>query len=143
MTDGNSPFAPLLLQLIRQTYWGMRLLALLPSSIAVLPWDHASTAPVRVIETCPAVLLRALGESNVGYKLRPGSEMVREDLLTNVLAATDWTCTDEVRTAAVRDYEGDALDAVLAGLAAWRASGQDHAAVATLPSRETEGHIYA
>lgn len=142
-TDGASPFGPLLLQLIRQTYWGLRLLAQTSTQAALLPWDHAHTATVRVLETCPAVLLRALGESNVGYKLRPGSDLARTALLDNVLAATGWTCAPEVRQAAITDREGDALDAVLAGLAAWRASAEDHGAIASLLHRLAEGHIYA
>ncbi|MCO5166639.1 MAG: DUF429 domain-containing protein [Planctomycetes bacterium] len=142
-TDGASPFGPLLLQLIRQTYWGLRLLAQVPADVALLPWDHELASTVRVLETCPAVLLRALGESNVGYKLRPGSDLVRAALLDAVLAATGWACAPEVRQAAISDREGDALDAVLAGLAAWRASAQDHAAITSLLPRLAEGHIYA
>lgn len=143
--DGNAPFSPLLLQLIYQTYWGLRLLGQLPASVAVLPWRHGTAPTTRVLETCPAVLLRALGQSNAGYKLKAGSDTVRAALLDAVLTHPDigWTCAPDIRATAIADREGDALDAVLAGLAAWRASAQDHAAIASrLPLLE-EGYIYA
>jgi len=143
--DGNAPFSPLLLQLIYQTYWGLRLLGQVPASVAVLPWQHGTAATTRVLETCPAVVLRSLGQSNAGYKLKAGSDTLRAGLLDTVLAHPDigWTCAPEVRAAAIDDREGDALDAILAGLAAWRASAVDHAAIASLLHRLDEGHIYA
>jgi hypothetical protein len=103
-TDGKSPFAPLLYQLIYQTYWGHRLLAQLPTrEVAVLPWEHTAHATVRVVETCPAVLLRTLGESNYRYKLKPGTEVRRLELLDAVTANTGWTCPSRIRDEVARD----------------------------------------
>jgi hypothetical protein len=143
--DRGAPFSPLLFQLIYQTYWGLRLLGQLPPSVAILPWEHDATATTRMLETCPAMLLRALGESNVGYKLKAGSGVVRANLLDRVLRhpAIRWTCPPEVHQQVIADHEGDALDAILAGLAAWRASSVDHAGLAKDPRTLAEGHIYA
>jgi len=143
-TDQRAPFAPLLYQLIYQTYWGHRLLARLPEGgVAVLPWDHdAPHARVRVIEACPAMLLRAVGESNQRYKLKKGTEARRQALLEAVMTKTGWTCRPGIVEKAARDVEGDVLDAILCGLAAWRASAANHAAILSRPNRPEEGHIY-
>ncbi len=146
--DHNAPFSPLFSWLISQTYWGLRLLGQLPANVAVLPWQHRSAATTRVLETCPAVVLRALGQSNAGYKRKDPSQRahakaLRRTLIDNVMAAANFKCDLVVRQRAIDDVEGDALDAILAALAAWRASAQNHAVIASKPKVLSEGHIYA
>ncbi len=138
-TDKQSPFAPLLLQMIRQTYWGERMLPLLQPEVGIVPWSRPGA--VTVVETCPAVFLKRHGISNVGYKLVAGSRECRGDILNSILAKKGWSCPETVRIAVEDDREGDALDAVLAGIAAFDASAQDHSLVALLPGA-LEGHIY-
>ncbi|MDX6751065.1 DUF429 domain-containing protein [Geminicoccaceae bacterium 1502E] len=140
----RSPFAPTLLQMIRQTHAMLAVLARLGGEgPRLLPWDAARTHPVNVVEVCPAVLLRTLGLSNHGYKLRPGSAERRAELFDLVLEGLGWQAAPGIRTLAVKDREGDVLDAILGGLAAWRASAADHAAIAAQPMVLEEGWIYA
>lgn len=141
--DAKAPLAPLDIRIIYQTHAGQRLLAQLPRTVSVLPWDARSSMAVCLVEACPASLLRALGLDSRGYKGDDGTPCARRALLSEALQRTGWPrAPNEVENAVADDPEGDALDAVLAGLAAWRASETDHNAVARMPSRLAEGHIY-
>ena len=80
--------------------------------------------------------------SNRGYKLKPGSDVIRRELLNAVLHKLDWRADEEVSLAAQDNAEGDALDAILCGLAASRAVPIDHSAVAGIPGALEEGWIY-
>jgi Protein of unknown function (DUF429) len=139
----GSPFAPTLLQLIHQTYAAFQLLGRLDRDrIRVLPWEHERERPVTLLETCPAVLLKCLGLSNQGYKLKSGSSALRRNLLSDALWLLGWRADEKVSLQVEHDAEGDALDAILCALAAWRAMALDHAAVARLPGALEEGWIY-
>ena len=83
MTDGNSPFAPLLLQLIRQTYWGMRLLArtaVVNCRFAMGSREYGSGESHRIAQLFSSALLVS---PTWATSFDREAEMVREDLLTN------------------------------------------------------------
>jgi hypothetical protein len=63
-------------------------------------------------------------------------------LLNAVLHKLDWRAEEQVLLAARDDVEGDALDAILCALAAWRAIPIDHSAVASISGALCEGWIY-
>jgi hypothetical protein len=139
----RSPFPPLLLQLIHQTYAAFRLISRLERSrVRILPWGHALARPVTLLEVCPAITLRSLGLSNRNYKLKADSRVVRERLLDAALHHQKWTIDEDVRDAVLEDPEGDGLDAILCGIAASNAAGLDHAKIALEPAALEEGWIY-
>ena len=129
--ETRAPFSPLLLQLIRQTYWGHRLLCQLNDSrVRLLPWDwQRSSADINLLEICPATFLFCSGLDNRGYKGK--SEENREQrayLLDAVLTQYGWSLSHtKIRDLVIEDREGDALDAILAALATWKAASYDNA----------------
>jgi hypothetical protein len=139
----RSPFAPTLLQMIYQTYAAFLLLSRLDQDhVRILPWDHERTGGVTVIETCPAVLIKALGLSNHGYKLRPGSDLRRRQILVQVCERLGWNVDETIIRQVEQDQEGDVLDAILCGVATARAAAADHGAVAGEAKALAEGWIY-
>jgi hypothetical protein len=119
----NAPFAPTNLRMFRQTYLGLRCLATLPEGTAIFPWASAvpESAPL-VVEVLPALLARTLGPG-LGYKGR--SAVARSARLTIVaeLRRRGMAISSGFEKEIASDIEGDALDAVLAALAAVLALG--------------------
>lgn len=118
----TSPFAPTNLRMFRQTFWGIRSLEGL--KIDILPWGNA-TANKILIETLPAMLVRRLVQGPCQYKQagQPGNEQ-RALLLRALIQATGLIITEADRTLVVEDKEGDAMDAILAAIAAGSAHQQ-------------------
>ena len=112
----SSPFAPTNLRMFRQTFWGIRSLEGL--EIDILPWGNV-TANKILIETLPAMLVRRLIKGPCQYKQagQPGNEQ-RASLLRALIQATKLEITEADKTLVVQDREGDAMDAILAAIAA-------------------------
>jgi hypothetical protein len=113
----GSPFAPTNLRMFRQTYLGMICLATLPESTNIAPW--ASGGPPTIVEVLPARLARRLDGSG-GYKGRSLDASRNRQVLATAIERTV-TISPADRASLIADTEGDALDAVLAGIAALEA----------------------
>jgi hypothetical protein len=110
----RTTFAPTNLRMYRQTYWGLRTLADVDAPIP--PWSFGDRP---VVEVFPRHVRRALGPE-LGLKI----------------GADD-------RAAMERDRDGDALDAVLAALAAGAALSHGFAGVPSDAASSGEGWIYS
>ena len=123
--ETRTPFAPYNLRLYRQTYWGIT--ALLAPLVArgaavALPMQPAAPGLPWLLEACPASLLKRLGE----YTPYKGRGVRRRDARVHILETLRAReRLHKPRKAIVErivdDSGGDALDAVIAGLAAARA----------------------
>ncbi len=112
----GSPFAPTNLRMFRQTWLGLSCLATL-SNASIAPW--ASAGDTVIVEVLPALVARSLG-SDGGYKGRSTEARNGRQVLTTTIERLVSLAPPDRQTL-VDDVEGDAIDAVLAGLAALRA----------------------
>ncbi len=110
----GTTFAPTNLRMYRQTYWGLRMLAGLDAPIP--PWSFGERS---VVEVFPRHVRRALGRA-LGLRIRP-----------------------EDRAAIAQDREDDALDAVLAALAAGAALARGFVGAPPDAASSGEGWIYS
>lgn len=119
----GTTFAPTNLRMYRQTYWG--LCALSGVELPVPPWTCGSAA---VVEVFPRHVRRALG----GHADR-----------RSALVATGLQFTPRDVATIVADAEGDALDAVLAAIAAGSALAGAFQGAPTHAATSGEGWIYS
>ena len=110
----RTTFAPTNLRMYRQTYWGLRTLADVDAPIP--PWSFGHRP---VVEVFPRHVRRALG---LDLGLRIGADD---------------------RAAIERDRDGDALDAVLAAVAAGAAHSHGFAGAPSDAASSGEGWIYS
>jgi hypothetical protein len=120
------PFAAYHVRLYRQTYYGIRDLLhplLQERAIAVLPMQSPAHGRATVIEICPASTLKRAG-LYTSYKGRASEHREERGRILTALEATAGItlADDRIRSAIVNDPEGDALDCVVAALAAFGAS---------------------
>ena len=125
LTDihAKTPFDPTNLRIYRQTYYGIRdLLAPLALSgqARVVPMQTYIANQPALVEVCPASTLKRLNL----YRPYKGSGAAPQTARAALLSALQerhvlWSETTE--EAALRDAEGDALDALIAAYAAWNA----------------------
>ena len=123
--EARTPFSPYNLRMYRQTYWGITALLapLVGSGAAVaLPMQSAERDIPWLLEACPASVLKRLG-IYAPYKGRgAGLRDVRASILDTLVARERLRAPEGVlRNRIVDDSAGDALDAVIAGIAAARA----------------------
>lgn len=151
-TEARTPFDCYHYRIIYQTFHGMRdvigPLRRHPAT-AVLPFQYRRLPAARrvLVESCPASVLKALGLPHQNYKQTTGAPLTRIRLRTRhaILAGlTPFVTIDEShRRVIMRNGGGDALDAVIAAVGAWRAWRRtDHAAVARHPRYRREGKMY-
>ena len=100
-----------------------------------------------LIESCPASVLKDLRLPHQNYKQTEGGPLSRKRLQTRhaILAGLEplVLMTPAQRRTIMRNGGGDALDAVIAAVGAWRAWRRtDHAAVARHPRYRREGKVY-
>jgi hypothetical protein len=133
--------APTGFRIKTQTYYGVSaVLRRVADDVAVAPFDDATGADTVLVETYPAALFEALpGGHRRGYKrdTRAGVETRRANV--DALCAAGVEVDDHAVVAAATD---DALDAVAAAVAAWRAARRDFA-TGSDAGPLVEGHIYA
>jgi hypothetical protein len=150
--EARTPFAPLNLRLYRQTFHGVRdvLAPLLRVGSRALPFDgfdgHAACAGAPVLmEVCPASTLKREG-LYVPYKGR-GQELrqARVTILQALNVQFALSLSSAMQRRAVEDCEGDALDAVIAAVAAWCGwrVGHNREARWAPEEQQWEGHVYA
>jgi len=107
-----------------QAYHGMAdVLTAVRGDATVVPFDPRDAGPV-VAEVYPAATLDALGRHREGYKGNSDTERRRrEQNLTGILDHTSASVRSAVRERVVADAGGDALDSLVAAVAAARNVG--------------------
>jgi len=149
LTDKKSraPFSPYNLWLYRQTYFGIHdvLYPLVrDGSTCILPMQNPEKEKPWVFEICPASTLKQEGLYN-RYK---GKTVAHQRSRTRILdclvekGLID-TIPSKVRTMALGDTQGDALDSIIAAVAAYRAlllCNNYHTAVCD--TYKIEGYIF-
>ena len=150
--EEKAPFDAYHYRIIYQTFHGMRdVLAPLAAArrTAVLPLQYAKLGRAArvVVEACPSSTLKRLGLPHQNYK-QPGGRLV-DDLRRKTRRAIfaglrPWVdVSPHLRRKAMRDPGGDALDAILAAVGAWRGwTLLDHAQVRRHPRYRREGLIF-
>ena len=129
--DRRSPFCPTNLRMYRQTFWGLR--ALSKIDLPIPPWESGDGA---VVEVLPADVARHL---DLPSKLsREGRESGVAALDKLGIAIRE---SDQILIA--QDREGDALDAVLAAVAAAAARENGFAGAPESCAMNGEGWIYS
>ncbi len=170
--EAATPFSPYNLRVYKQTYHGMvdvlRPLRERPE-VAVLPFDqlpdaadpggrgdrgdrlpfhHAAggRAPhIYLMEVCPASVLAALQLSVQGYKGDDGRAAAKRHSIFGRLAGDGLVRPTRraLRNRIVEEPEGNALDAVLAAVGAWRGyRDYDHSELRADPQYGVEGFVY-
>lgn len=165
--EASTPFSPYNLRVYKQTFHGLtevvRPLRSRPE-VAVLPFDALSQAGVQagerlpfnraasgtvphiyLLEVCPASVLAKLDYPTRGYKGggEPATE-ARQGILRRLIDdGLVRPMSRAQRNRIIDDEEGDALDAVLAAVGAWRGTRDyDHAALRADPMYGLEGFVY-
>jgi len=165
--EATTPFSPYNLRIYKQTFHGMvdvlRPLRGRPE-VAVLPFDPLPAAAasagdrlpfnraaggraphVYVMEVCPASVLVALGLSTQGYKGADSHAAAKRHAIFGHLAGAGLVrpAPRALRHRIIEQSGGDALDAVLAAVGAWRGyRDQDHDLLRRDPMYGREGFVY-
>jgi hypothetical protein len=148
--ESHTPFSPYNLRLFKQTYYGISKV-LFPlvrdKSACILPFDKPVAGKAWVLEVCPASTLKRLMKSKVPSYKGPTEDQKenRRQILAGVMKAgvaflEDAALEDKI----IDNTGGDALDSVIAALAAFKAvQNMD----ALIPKEDgywkTEGYVYA
>jgi hypothetical protein len=150
--EAKAPFDTFHYRLIYQTFFGMRdvigPLSRTPRT-AVLPFQYRRlpTAERVIVECCPSSVLKKLGLPHQNYKQPTGGPLTRRRKRTRhtlLEALAEFVDIGPAfRRTVMRNPGGDALDAVIAAVGAWRAvPAADHRAIARHPRYKHEGHLY-
>ena len=144
--ENQTPFSPYNLRLFRQTFFGIRdvLFPLVQKNlVCVLPMQKILPGRTWLLEVCPASTLKRehlyspyKGRTKLHYKAR-----VR--ILAWVKAACAVPLPNEVQLAALEDYNGDAIDSMIATFATFRTLR--NRSVIAIPDNNAymmEGYVY-
>jgi hypothetical protein len=113
-----APFAPTNLRMFRQTYLGIRCLGTLPATFALRPWEVADDGRVVVVEVLPANVVRTHLAGGFYKGRSEGARCARSRLIRQIGERFDLRVQSDDAGMIEQDCEGDAIDAVLAGLVA-------------------------
>jgi hypothetical protein len=151
-SEVKTPFDCYHYRIIYQTFFGMRdVLGPLrrDPATAVLPFQYRRLSSARrvVIESCPGSVLKDLRLPHQNYKQTEPGPLSRKRLKTRHAILTGLqplvSMTPAESRTIMRNGGGDALDAVIAAVGAWRAWRRtDHDAVARHPRYRLEGKVY-
>ncbi len=150
--EARAPFDTFHYRIIYQTFFGIRdVIGPLSRTArtAVLPFQYRKlpTAERVVVECCPSSVLKKLNLPHQNYKQPTGGPLTRRRKLTRhrlLAAMAEYVdIPAPFRRVMMRNPGGDALDAVIAAVGAWRAVlHADHAAIARHPRYKREGRLY-
>lgn len=122
--DSRAPFAAYNLRLYQQTYYGLRDLIgplIAGRQASVLPLQRAAADRPWLIEICPAATLKQM-QLYAPYKGRGAAARAqREVILKAVQSIGPVRLTPRLRSVMLDDPGGDALDSLIAALAAFQA----------------------
>jgi hypothetical protein len=148
--DAQTPHSPYNLRLFKQTYYGISkvLFPLVRDRIAcILPFQEAVAGKPWILEICPASTLKHLMEKEVpSYKA--SKELHRENrrqILADVMkAGVSFGKNAEIKDKIIANMGGDALDSVIAALAAFKAVQDQEALIPETDGYwKIEGYVYA
>ncbi len=144
--ETRTPFSPYNLRLFRQTYYGIRdVLAplVLVHGATALPMQAPRPRGLWLLETCPAALLKR----ERLYRPYKGRHPRRRAMRRTILRVLEQRCgltfsSRGLRERALTDPGGDALDSVLAALAAARAASNPDRLLPVGQDYRIEGCVY-
>lgn len=152
-TEERTPFDAYHYRICYQTFYGMRdvLGPLRPHArTAILPFQYRRLPrAIRVVvEACPASTLKRMGLPHQNFKQPEGGPLTRKrrrtrhTILAGLAAWVEIGATQRLQI--MRDGGADGLDAVIAGVGAWRCWREyDHAAIGRQARYGREGRHYA
>ena len=110
----RAPLAPMNLRVFKQTWTAVCevLLPLAEAGIHIAPVFRTDSSSI-VTEACPASVLHRIGASPRGYKGTAPANAERREALCELLPAHGIELPASMRSHAVRDPQGDVLDAIL------------------------------
>jgi hypothetical protein len=136
----HTPFSAYNLRLYRQTFHALNdvIGPLVVSGAAVaVPMQPPSDGRALLVEVCPASTLIDHAV-RVPYKQK-AQRSARANLVEWLVRTTPMAIPADIRARAIRDANGDAVDALIAAAAAWRAS---RAVPSSQPLHRLEGFVY-
>lgn len=129
--QSHTPFSPYNLRLFRQTYFGIAsvLSTLVTGDQArILPMQQRATEKPVIIEICPASTLKACGLYGPYKGQSEAYRAARQNILDRLPGQRPFRITNAaVRTKAIENTGGDALDSIIAAAAAYRALNDNFA----------------
>ena len=152
--ETQTPFDCYHYRIIYQTFHGMRDVLrpiVADPRTAVLPFQYDLLGDQDVdrvvVEACPSSTLKRLGLPHRLYKqsgAKPPDGKHRRNRQIILRRLANWVqISDHRRRVMMRDPGGDALDAVIAAVGAWRSVSRDrHAEIAEHPRYRHEGRVY-
>lgn len=151
--EERTPFDAYHYRIIYQTFYGMRdvlgpLRRLARTAILPFQYRRLGRALRVVVEACPASTLKRLALPHQNYKQPAGGRLTRKRRRTRRAILNGLSAWVEIgaghRLQIMRDGGADGLDAVLAGVGAWRCWCEyDHAAIGRQSRYAREGRHYA
>ncbi len=143
--DARTPFSAINRRMVRQTWAGIaRVLApLIARDARALPMQTPARGRPLLIEVCPASTLKAQGLYNP-YKGRSSQHRFWRRAILDALVARGVLdkLPRAIETVAVNDIQGDALDAILAAVAAHRALYDSRLVEPCEGDDAVEGRVY-
>jgi hypothetical protein len=144
--EKRTPFSPYNIRIYRQTYFGIRdLLAPLVKErqACVLPMQSAQPDRAWLLEICPASTLKGK-ELNRPYKGRSTHHYEARACILDAIEKEDpLQVPVDLRALIVEDSEGDALDSVIAAVAAFRTTrSPDRLRMDGKQAYAIEGYVY-
>lgn len=145
--ESKTPWCPYNLRLFRQTYFGIRdlLAPLVKENLAsFLPMQQPIEGKPWVIEVCPASTLKKLGlYQDYHYKgSKDENRDARKKLFRRLEADTQLIIDDSVRSKAQDNRGGDALDSIIAAIAAYNSRDKLIGSQLLRMPYKIEGYVY-
>lgn len=138
--SARTPFSAYNLRLYRQTFFALDEVIgplVLAGHAVAAPMQPRTAGQATLAEVCPASTLKAHRQYVPYKRAEHGAGRVR--IVEWLAQTTPMVIPAEPRAVALADANGDAVDALVAAAAAWRAS---RAAPSTAPLHRLEGFVY-
>lgn len=144
----QTPWSPYNLRLYKQSFHGMgQLIAPLVrrKAICVLPMQQPVAGKPWLLEVCPASTLKKMGLNRPYKRKGEAGEIAREEILERLEATRQLgVISEELRSTAIGNSAGDALDSIIAAVTTFRATRKPLLLPCELPNiHALEGYVYA
>ncbi len=143
--DAKTPFSAINLKMYRQTWAGIALVLrpLLDRGARIVPMQEPVRGKPLIVEICPASTLKAQGLYNP-YKGRSAQHRFWRRAILDALVARGALekLPRQIEAVAINDIQGDALDAILAAIAAHRALYDPRLIEPCEGDEAVEGRVY-
>jgi len=142
--EAGTPFSSYNLRLYRQTYFGIRdILSPLVKrqEVSVLPMQEPLPKKPWLVEVCPASTLKKLG-MRISYKGKGAKyRLGRKTILSTIKTQGQVDVPAKIRSRAIGDAEGDALDGIIATFSAFH-SIKDSNRIVVTKTHMKEGYVF-